>query len=128
MKYYINLVTNKNPNSHLIKYTRIQSSMIPTEEQFQEWKIRSLEQFIITGKSSVMVLELSSQDFHKFVVKCYKAIGKNVELSSEGDNLYRIPTKQGAFFEQIDHLKLYNDEYKSIIAVIKIEQSCQKKN
>lgn len=127
MKYYIHLVTNKNPSSHLIKSTRIQSELVPTEEQFQEWKIKSLEQFLITGRSSMMILELSKQDFHKFITKCYKTIGKNVELSSEGENLYRIPTKQGAFFEQIDHLKLYNDQYKSIIAVIKIKEVvCQK--
>lgn len=126
MKYYINLVTNKSPNSHLIKSTRIQSSLIPTEEQFKEWKIKSLEQFIVTGQSSLLILELSQQDFKKFVIKCYKSIGKNIDLHEENKNLYRIPTRQGAFFEEINHLMLYNDEYQSNIAVIKIKELCQK--
>ena len=125
MKYYISLITNKQHNSNIIKRTRIQSPIVPTEKQFEEWKIESLRAF--TNKEPVlpMFIEYNYDIFIEVVLKFYRIIQKNVTIEKETEDekslLFRIPTKQGAFFEHIDHIALYSDEYKSNIAIIKVK-------
>lgn len=125
MKYYISLITNKQHNSNIIKRTRIQSPITPTDAKFQEWRIESLRAFINKEDVLPMFIEYNYDDFVKVIKKLYRIIQKNISIEKDEENekslLFRIPTKQGAFFEHIDHITLYSDEYKSNIAVIKVK-------
>lgn len=121
MKYYISLITNKQMGSNVIKKTRIQSPITPTEEQFKEWKRGTVLAAINKQPVLPIFIEYNREDFIKIVQRLYRKVGKSVSLHEEGSNLYRIPTKQGAFFEEIDHIPLYNDVYQNNIAVIKIK-------
>jgi hypothetical protein len=123
MEFYIDLIVKRSlSDKEPDRKTRIKSLIKPSIEQIEEWKTGSVKKFILPCTFSLMLIKLPKQDFQNFVFKCYKSIGKNIELNGEHENLYRIPTKQGAFFEEIDSLFLYSSEYGLNIAKIIIDK------
>lgn len=120
MEYYINLISKRTHGSNLVSKTRVHSHIQPTEEQFEEWKKGTIESFIVGTHHHPMVIELEKEKFGEEVQKFYRKIGKKAEQQDDS-TVFKIPSKQGSFYEEIDHLWLYSPDYKSNIAVIKIK-------
>lgn len=116
---YIYLTTKREPNSSIVQRTRIQApTYIVSKQELQTWREDSLREFLLTGKVSILTKQVPIEIFEKLVKKLYKKLGKNIERY-EDTSSFRIPTKNGAFYEKIDTIQVYSSDYKSIIAEIK---------
>lgn len=118
MDYYINLISKRIHGSTIISKTRVQSPVKPSKDIFEEWKLKTIDSFVKGIHHQPMVINMTVEEFVSLVLKLYKKIGKRIE--QQDDSLtFKISTKQGSFYEEIDHLWLYSPEYKANIAVIK---------
>lgn len=116
---YIYLTTKREPNSTIVQRTRVQApTYIVSKQDLQAWREDSLREFLLTGKVSILTKQVPIEIFEKLVKKLYKKLGKNIERY-EDTCQFRIPTKRGAFYENIDTIQVYSSDYKAIIAEIK---------
>jgi len=122
MEYYINLISKRVPGSSLVSMTRVHSPIEPSEEEFERWKLKTIDCFVKGIQHEPIVINITEDKFVRLIYSLYRKIGKKIEQCDKNSLTFKISTKHGSFYEEIDHLWLYSPEYKSNIAVIKIKQ------
>lgn len=127
MKLYLDLLVKKTPNGK-DQYSRICIDNIkglkelhPDDITLEKWREFSTKVWIETGKLELLEIKVEKEKFNKYIKTAYKHFGKNIELIDEKLNIFRIPIKEGAFFDQIKSFKLYSDVYETEIITISIK-------
>ena len=127
MKLYLDLLIKKSPNG-TDKKTRILIDNIPelkklepSETTMEKWREFSTKVWLESGKIEKLQIKLEKDHFYNIVKSAYKYVGKNIEVYDEKINSFRIPIKEGYFFECINKLDLYADIYGMSIITLKIK-------
>lgn len=127
MKLYLNLLIKKTLKGEdqrtriLIDNVPELKALEPDEITFEKWREFSTKVWLESGKLEMLNLKTSKENFYNIVKKAYKFTGKEIEVYDEKINSFRIPMKEGFFFECINKLELYSDIYENNIIILKIK-------